>query len=64
MLNDVAIEAIETGVERITNEALERYKTELLNATADCHSELNGHGPTITRFGKPPTPASYWPQPR
>jgi hypothetical protein len=26
MLNDVAIEAIETGVERITDEALERYK--------------------------------------
>src|SRR5208283_5557890 len=26
MLNDVAIEAIETGMERITDEALERYK--------------------------------------
>jgi hypothetical protein len=26
MLNDVAIEAIETGVERITDEALERYR--------------------------------------
>jgi hypothetical protein len=26
MLNDMAIEAIETGVERITDEALERYK--------------------------------------
>ena len=26
MLNDVAIEAIETGVEQITDEALERYK--------------------------------------
>ena len=26
MLNDVAVEAIETGVERITDEALERYK--------------------------------------
>jgi hypothetical protein len=26
MLNDVAIEALETGVERITDEALERYK--------------------------------------
>ncbi len=26
MVNDVAIEAIETGVERITDEALERYK--------------------------------------
>lgn len=26
MLNEVAIEAIETGAERITDEALERYK--------------------------------------
>jgi DNA-binding protein len=26
MLNEVAIEAIETGTERITDEALERYK--------------------------------------
>ena len=26
MLNEVAIEAIETGVEQITDEALERYK--------------------------------------
>jgi hypothetical protein len=26
MLNEVAIEAIESGVERITDEALERYK--------------------------------------
>jgi hypothetical protein len=26
MLNDVAIEAVETGEERITDEALERYK--------------------------------------
>ena len=26
MLNDVAIEALETGVERITDEALERYQ--------------------------------------
>jgi hypothetical protein len=26
MLNDVAIEAIETGAERITDEALERYR--------------------------------------
>ena len=26
MLNEVAIEAIETGAERITDEAIERYK--------------------------------------
>jgi hypothetical protein len=26
MLNDVAVEAIETGAERITDEALERYR--------------------------------------
>ena len=26
MLNDVAVEAIETGAERITDEALDRYK--------------------------------------
>ena len=26
MMNDVAIEAIETGIERITDEALDRYK--------------------------------------
>jgi hypothetical protein len=26
MLNEVAIEAIETGAERVTDEALERYK--------------------------------------
>lgn len=32
---------------------------EFSNATAVCHSQLNGHGPTITSFGKPPDPQLF-----
>jgi len=54
MLNDVAIEAIETGVERITDEALERYKPvggsrgnfPMIDGEDDAHRPLPSRGRT------------------
>lgn len=32
---------------------------EFSNATAVCHSQLSGHGTTVTSFGKPPNPQLF-----